>query len=185
MRNGALPAPGTYLAPAIIELKRASDLNEEVFGPVLHVVRWRAGELDGQEPPPNCDKGGPSAAKSRAELLLDPRDSFSTLKHSLGAHNREKHIRSHRRTLRQPHYSSKPCHCDHLACRRSLRPDDGLPAAERNSHPGHVRSLRRRDVTKGCSSDPDLAARDIILREGTVGDEFSRNRIPCRAGPAG
>ncbi|HEY2228974.1 MAG TPA: bifunctional proline dehydrogenase/L-glutamate gamma-semialdehyde dehydrogenase PutA [Xanthobacteraceae bacterium] len=45
--DGALPAPGTYLAPAIIELKRATDLNEEVFGPILHVVRWRAGELDG------------------------------------------------------------------------------------------------------------------------------------------
>jgi RHH-type proline utilization regulon transcriptional repressor/proline dehydrogenase/delta 1-pyrroline-5-carboxylate dehydrogenase len=45
--DGALPAPGTYLAPAIIELKRATDLKEEVFGPILHVVRWRAGELDG------------------------------------------------------------------------------------------------------------------------------------------
>jgi RHH-type proline utilization regulon transcriptional repressor/proline dehydrogenase/delta 1-pyrroline-5-carboxylate dehydrogenase len=51
--EGALPAQGsqegiqgTYVAPAIIELARASDLNEEVFGPVLHVVRWRADELD-------------------------------------------------------------------------------------------------------------------------------------------
>jgi RHH-type proline utilization regulon transcriptional repressor/proline dehydrogenase/delta 1-pyrroline-5-carboxylate dehydrogenase len=32
--------------PAIIELKRASDLQEEVFGPILHVVRWRADRLD-------------------------------------------------------------------------------------------------------------------------------------------
>jgi hypothetical protein len=31
--------------PAIIELGRACDLKEEVFGPVLHVVRWRADDL--------------------------------------------------------------------------------------------------------------------------------------------
>jgi RHH-type transcriptional regulator, proline utilization regulon repressor / proline dehydrogenase / delta 1-pyrroline-5-carboxylate dehydrogenase len=41
-----LPAAGTYVAPAIVELDRAADLTEEVFGPVLHVVRWRADELD-------------------------------------------------------------------------------------------------------------------------------------------
>jgi RHH-type transcriptional regulator, proline utilization regulon repressor / proline dehydrogenase / delta 1-pyrroline-5-carboxylate dehydrogenase len=41
-----LPAGGTYVAPAIVELDRARELKEEVFGPVLHVVRWRAGELD-------------------------------------------------------------------------------------------------------------------------------------------
>jgi RHH-type transcriptional regulator, proline utilization regulon repressor / proline dehydrogenase / delta 1-pyrroline-5-carboxylate dehydrogenase len=41
-----LPAGGTYVAPTVIELDRARDLKEEVFGPVLHVVRWRAEELD-------------------------------------------------------------------------------------------------------------------------------------------
>jgi RHH-type proline utilization regulon transcriptional repressor/proline dehydrogenase/delta 1-pyrroline-5-carboxylate dehydrogenase len=41
-----IPASGTYVGPAVIELDRARDLKEEVFGPVLHVVRWRAGELD-------------------------------------------------------------------------------------------------------------------------------------------
>ena len=41
-----LPVGGTYVAPAIIELDRARELKEEVFGPVLHVVRWRAEELD-------------------------------------------------------------------------------------------------------------------------------------------
>ena len=41
-----LPARGLYVPPAIIMLDRASDLQEEVFGPVLHVVRWRAEELD-------------------------------------------------------------------------------------------------------------------------------------------
>src|SRR5262249_10118580 len=42
-----LPAAGHYVPPAIIELERAADLREEVFGPVLHVVRYRAEELDG------------------------------------------------------------------------------------------------------------------------------------------
>jgi RHH-type proline utilization regulon transcriptional repressor/proline dehydrogenase/delta 1-pyrroline-5-carboxylate dehydrogenase len=41
-----LPAGGTYVLPAIIELDRARDLDREIFGPVLHVVRWRAERLD-------------------------------------------------------------------------------------------------------------------------------------------
>ena len=41
-----LPDSGTYVPPAIIRLDRARDLKEEVFGPVLHVVRFRADELD-------------------------------------------------------------------------------------------------------------------------------------------
>jgi RHH-type proline utilization regulon transcriptional repressor/proline dehydrogenase/delta 1-pyrroline-5-carboxylate dehydrogenase len=44
--KAATPAGGTYVAPAIIELDSARELKEEVFGPVLHVVRWHAGELD-------------------------------------------------------------------------------------------------------------------------------------------
>jgi RHH-type transcriptional regulator, proline utilization regulon repressor / proline dehydrogenase / delta 1-pyrroline-5-carboxylate dehydrogenase len=40
------PVDGTFVAPAIIALDRARELKEEVFGPVLHVVRWRADELD-------------------------------------------------------------------------------------------------------------------------------------------
>jgi RHH-type transcriptional regulator, proline utilization regulon repressor / proline dehydrogenase / delta 1-pyrroline-5-carboxylate dehydrogenase len=42
----AMPAAGSYVAPTVIELDRAAELDREVFGPVLHVVRWRAGELD-------------------------------------------------------------------------------------------------------------------------------------------
>jgi RHH-type proline utilization regulon transcriptional repressor/proline dehydrogenase/delta 1-pyrroline-5-carboxylate dehydrogenase len=42
----ALPGAGTYVAPVIVELDRARELKEEVFGPVLHVVRYRADELD-------------------------------------------------------------------------------------------------------------------------------------------
>ena len=45
-RDTALPAAGSYVGPTVIELDRARDLKEEVFGPVLHVVRWRADELD-------------------------------------------------------------------------------------------------------------------------------------------
>jgi RHH-type proline utilization regulon transcriptional repressor/proline dehydrogenase/delta 1-pyrroline-5-carboxylate dehydrogenase len=43
---GAMPATGTYVPPMIVELERASDLTEEVFGPILHVVRWRADALE-------------------------------------------------------------------------------------------------------------------------------------------
>ena len=46
----ALPLPeacasGTYFAPTLIEIAGVSELTEEVFGPVLHVVRYRHGEL--------------------------------------------------------------------------------------------------------------------------------------------
>ena len=41
-----LPATGTYVPPAIVMLDRARDLKEEVFGPVLHVVRWSSDRLD-------------------------------------------------------------------------------------------------------------------------------------------
>jgi RHH-type transcriptional regulator, proline utilization regulon repressor / proline dehydrogenase / delta 1-pyrroline-5-carboxylate dehydrogenase len=44
--DGVPPAGGTYVAPTIVALALARDLTEEVFGPVLHVVRWRADRLD-------------------------------------------------------------------------------------------------------------------------------------------
>lgn len=43
---GEAPATGTYVAPHIFELKRPHDLAQEVFGPVLHVVRYKAGRLN-------------------------------------------------------------------------------------------------------------------------------------------
>ena len=43
---GTPPAAGTFVAPHVIEIDKASRLEREVFGPVLHVVRWKAGELD-------------------------------------------------------------------------------------------------------------------------------------------
>jgi RHH-type proline utilization regulon transcriptional repressor/proline dehydrogenase/delta 1-pyrroline-5-carboxylate dehydrogenase len=41
-----LPRNGTFVPPAMVVLDRAGDLKQEVFGPVLHVVRWRAERLD-------------------------------------------------------------------------------------------------------------------------------------------
>lgn len=45
----ALPAgseKGSFVAPVIAELPDLSALTDEHFGPVLHVIRWKAGELD-------------------------------------------------------------------------------------------------------------------------------------------
>ncbi|MGB6448632.1 MAG: bifunctional proline dehydrogenase/L-glutamate gamma-semialdehyde dehydrogenase PutA [Xanthobacteraceae bacterium] len=44
--EAAPPSGGNYVAPTIIELDRALDLKQEIFGPVLHVVRFRAGQLE-------------------------------------------------------------------------------------------------------------------------------------------
>ncbi|GAA3066910.1 trifunctional transcriptional regulator/proline dehydrogenase/L-glutamate gamma-semialdehyde dehydrogenase [Rhizobium viscosum] len=46
-----LPLPesvdlGTFVPPTIIELKKLSDLTKEIFGPVLHVIRYRRENLD-------------------------------------------------------------------------------------------------------------------------------------------
>jgi RHH-type transcriptional regulator, proline utilization regulon repressor / proline dehydrogenase / delta 1-pyrroline-5-carboxylate dehydrogenase len=43
---GIAPA-GNFVAPHIFELADASELTEEVFGPILHVVRYRAEALEG------------------------------------------------------------------------------------------------------------------------------------------
>ena len=37
---------GYFVAPSIVEVGRVSDVQREVFGPVLHVVRYRAKDLD-------------------------------------------------------------------------------------------------------------------------------------------
>ena len=44
-----------------------------------------AAELNGTKPPERCDKGGPSPAHTRTELLVYLRDSFAALKTSLAA----------------------------------------------------------------------------------------------------
>jgi RHH-type proline utilization regulon transcriptional repressor/proline dehydrogenase/delta 1-pyrroline-5-carboxylate dehydrogenase len=37
---------GTFVAPTIIEIAKIADVEQEVFGPVLHVLRFRRDELD-------------------------------------------------------------------------------------------------------------------------------------------
>jgi RHH-type proline utilization regulon transcriptional repressor/proline dehydrogenase/delta 1-pyrroline-5-carboxylate dehydrogenase len=43
---GAVPDGGYFVAPHIFELGAVGDLTEEVFGPVLHVVRYQAGKFE-------------------------------------------------------------------------------------------------------------------------------------------
>ena len=37
---------GHFIAPTMVAIKKLSDLDREHFGPVLHVIRWKSGELD-------------------------------------------------------------------------------------------------------------------------------------------
>ena len=46
-----------------------------------------AAEMDGVKPPDACDKGGPSPAKTKRELLIYLRDSFAAVTKSLAAMN--------------------------------------------------------------------------------------------------
>jgi RHH-type transcriptional regulator, proline utilization regulon repressor / proline dehydrogenase / delta 1-pyrroline-5-carboxylate dehydrogenase len=43
--DNRVPA-GTFVAPTVVEVDRLSDLKQEVFGPILHVVRYHAEDLD-------------------------------------------------------------------------------------------------------------------------------------------
>ncbi|MGE5272084.1 MAG: bifunctional proline dehydrogenase/L-glutamate gamma-semialdehyde dehydrogenase PutA, partial [Thiohalocapsa sp.] len=47
-RHGSEPGnePGVFFAPRLVEIDSARRLDREVFGPILHVVRWRADRLD-------------------------------------------------------------------------------------------------------------------------------------------
>jgi RHH-type proline utilization regulon transcriptional repressor/proline dehydrogenase/delta 1-pyrroline-5-carboxylate dehydrogenase len=42
---GVAPSTGTFVAPHIVRLDRVEDLQEEIFGPVLHVATWRSARL--------------------------------------------------------------------------------------------------------------------------------------------
>ncbi|MEO6580826.1 MAG: bifunctional proline dehydrogenase/L-glutamate gamma-semialdehyde dehydrogenase PutA [Sphingomicrobium sp.] len=37
---------GSFVAPAIFEIGSLADLSQENFGPILHVIRWKSGEID-------------------------------------------------------------------------------------------------------------------------------------------
>src|SRR3546814_20494363 len=41
----ALTANGTFFAPRAYEIPSLATLTREVFGPVLHVIRWKGSEL--------------------------------------------------------------------------------------------------------------------------------------------
>jgi len=42
----AISAPGTFVPPTLIELNHIGELQREVFGPVLHLVRYARNDLD-------------------------------------------------------------------------------------------------------------------------------------------
>jgi RHH-type proline utilization regulon transcriptional repressor/proline dehydrogenase/delta 1-pyrroline-5-carboxylate dehydrogenase len=42
----AAPKSGWFVGPAVVRIDSPADLPGEVFGPILHVLRWRAGHLD-------------------------------------------------------------------------------------------------------------------------------------------
>ena len=44
---GEVPPNGCFVAPHVCEVAEPRDVREEVFGPILHVCRYRADELDG------------------------------------------------------------------------------------------------------------------------------------------
>ncbi|MEL6533573.1 MAG: L-glutamate gamma-semialdehyde dehydrogenase, partial [Pseudomonadota bacterium] len=46
LHQGAAPADSLFLAPALLEIDSIADLGEEIFGPVLHVARFEAHEID-------------------------------------------------------------------------------------------------------------------------------------------
>lgn len=41
-----LPGDGHFVPPVMVRLDKVTDLTREIFGPVLHVATWKAGELD-------------------------------------------------------------------------------------------------------------------------------------------
>lgn len=79
------PAPGMFKE----EKPQYGPAEMRTFGgQVKHVACANfafAAEFDGTKPPDGCDKGGPSPAKTRSELLTYLRDSFTALNKSLGA----------------------------------------------------------------------------------------------------
>jgi RHH-type transcriptional regulator, proline utilization regulon repressor / proline dehydrogenase / delta 1-pyrroline-5-carboxylate dehydrogenase len=42
----AVPAGGLFVPPTVIRLDSIDALSKEIFGPIVHVVTWKAGELD-------------------------------------------------------------------------------------------------------------------------------------------
>ncbi|WP_256947287.1 bifunctional proline dehydrogenase/L-glutamate gamma-semialdehyde dehydrogenase PutA [Haematobacter genomosp. 1] len=47
LKDVSAPGTGHFIAPAVIRVSSIADIGEEVFGPVLHLATFRAGEIDG------------------------------------------------------------------------------------------------------------------------------------------
>ena len=46
LKTEQIPSRGYFVAPHIVEIDSLAQLPEEVFGPILHVIRYRAAEID-------------------------------------------------------------------------------------------------------------------------------------------
>ena len=118
---GEAPAGGTYVAPHVFELESPKALAEEVFGPILHVARYRAGELDRV-----------LDADRRDRLRPDPRRPF--------AHRRNRGARGgaalRRQRLREPQHDRRRRR--RAALRRS-RPFGHRPEGRRPALPPALR----------------------------------------------
>jgi len=83
------PAPGNYggVYPGYGP-KELRTFGEQVKHVACSNLAFAA-ELDATKPPPHCDTGGPSPAKTRDELIIYLHDSFKALKKSIGAITKE------------------------------------------------------------------------------------------------
>ena len=83
---------GSFVAPTLIELESLAELQREVFGPVLHLVRYRRQDLDRVDRPDQCHR-----------LRPDPRPAH--------AHRRDdrarRRARPRRQRLRQPQHGRR------------------------------------------------------------------------------
>jgi RHH-type proline utilization regulon transcriptional repressor/proline dehydrogenase/delta 1-pyrroline-5-carboxylate dehydrogenase len=46
LKEGVVPAGGTFIAPTVIAVNGIADMPREIFGPVLHIAPWKAGGLN-------------------------------------------------------------------------------------------------------------------------------------------
>ncbi|MHA1164645.1 MAG: bifunctional proline dehydrogenase/L-glutamate gamma-semialdehyde dehydrogenase PutA [Alphaproteobacteria bacterium] len=46
MKEFSAPADGHFIAPSVIQIQSIADMKEEIFGPVLHVARFEARDID-------------------------------------------------------------------------------------------------------------------------------------------
>jgi hypothetical protein len=76
--------PGKFTEPAPVGPTELRTFAEQIKHTACANFAFSA-ELNGKTPPPDCDKGGPSPAKTRAELLTYLRDSFAAMSKSLNA----------------------------------------------------------------------------------------------------